>query len=76
VLRLGVAIASGASEAAARRAARVVGDADQRPVGEPGAACVKPGGEALLDAREQLDEQAQPAVVLRLVLLPTHLRDG
>lgn len=52
MLGLGVAVAGGAGEAAARPAARVVGDADQPPVGEASTAGVEPAGQPLLHARE------------------------
>jgi len=66
VLRLRVAKAGAAGEAAALCAAGVVGDPDQRPVGKPSAAQVEPGGEPLLHGREQPDQATQAPVVLRL----------
>ena len=67
VLRLRVAVAGEAGELASLLAARVAGDRELGAVGEPDAAGVEPARELLLHDRDQLDQAAQPAVVLRLV---------
>jgi hypothetical protein len=46
--------------------ARIAGDRELGAVGETHAACVQPGGESLLGGADQIDERAQPPVVLRL----------
>jgi hypothetical protein len=46
-----------ASEGAVRGAARVVGAAQQRPLGKSYLAAVEPAGEVLLDAGDQLHER-------------------
>ena len=67
VVRLRVAVAGEARELAVLLTAGVAGDREQRAVAEPDTATVKPTREPLLYVADQLDQAAQPAVVLRLV---------
>src|SRR5581483_6964937 len=66
-LRRAAAVAGQTGKLAPLRAARVVGDAEQRPVCKPNTAGVEPAGEPLLHQADQLDKRTQPAVVLRLL---------
>ena len=67
VLRARVAVAGEAGELASLLAAGVVRDRELGAVGEPDAARVEPAREPLLHDRDQLDQAAQAAVVLRLL---------
>jgi hypothetical protein len=67
VLRLCKAEVGEAGELAPPLAAAVVGHADQGAVAEADTTTVEPAREPLLHDRDQLDQAAQPPVVLRLV---------
>jgi hypothetical protein len=67
VLRAGEAVAGKAGEPASLLAAGVGGNRELAAVGEAHAAGVEPAREPLLHDRDQLDQAAQPALVLRLI---------
>jgi hypothetical protein len=60
------AVGSDTGELTAPSPAGVVGDTDQRPVGEPGAARTEQADQPLLHDRQQPAQATQPAAVLRL----------